>query len=131
MFGPQLPPCSTDINDQIPTYEESTQFENIESGEKVKIAFGKLKKALSVFIVHHTQKATAAILGHVKLSNSAAITKPGEYAQDAIDLCIPILQYPQPPKQYIDINFLLLYLCNNHQFSHLLSRCLQILFRLC
>lgn len=75
----------SDINDQIPTYEESTQFENIESGEKVKIAFGKLKKALSVFIVHHTQKATAAILGHVKLSNSAAITKPGEYALDAIE----------------------------------------------
>lgn len=75
----------SDINDQIPTYEESTQFENIESGEKVKIAFGKLKKALSVFIVHHTQKATAAILGHVKLSNSAAITKPREYALDAIE----------------------------------------------
>ena len=75
----------SDINDQIPTYEESTQFENIESGETVKIAFGKLKKALSVFIVHHTQKATAAILGHVKLSNSAAITKAGEYALDAIE----------------------------------------------
>lgn len=75
----------SDINDQIPTYEESTQFENIESGETVKIAFGKLKKALSVFIVHHTQKATAAIIGHVKLSNSAAITKAGEYALDAIE----------------------------------------------
>lgn len=75
----------SDINDQIPTYEESTQFENIESGETVKIAFGKLKKALSVFIVHHTQKATAAILGHVKLSNSAAITKAGEYALDTIE----------------------------------------------
>ena len=75
----------SDINDQIPTYTEATQLENIESGETVKIAFGKLKKALSVFIVHHTQKATAAILGHVKLSNSAAITKAGEYALDAIE----------------------------------------------
>lgn len=75
----------SDINEQIPTYAEATQLENVESGETVKIAFGKLKKALSVFIVHHTQKATAAIIGHVKLSNSAAITKAGEYALDAIE----------------------------------------------
>lgn len=34
---------------------------------------------------HCTQKATQSILGHVKLSNSAAITTPGEYALDAVE----------------------------------------------
>lgn len=34
---------------------------------------------------HCTQKATQSILGHVKLSDSAAITTPGEYALDAVE----------------------------------------------
>ena len=75
----------SDINNQKPTYSEASNLSNIESGETVQIAFGKLKKALSVLISHYMQKATQSILGHVKLSNSAAITTPGEYALDAIE----------------------------------------------
>ncbi len=75
----------SDINKQKPTYEEASKLENIKSGETVAIAFGKLRKALAIFITHYMQKATTSILGHVKLSNSAAITKAGEYALDAIE----------------------------------------------
>ena len=75
----------SNINEQKPTYEEASKLENINSGEIVAISFGKLKKALSVFLSHYMQKATTSILGHVKLSNSSAITKTGEYALDAIE----------------------------------------------
>lgn len=75
----------SDINNQKPTYTEATELANINSGETVKTAFGKLKKAVGVLIAHYTQKATASILGHVKLSNSAAITTAGEYALDATE----------------------------------------------
>ncbi len=75
----------SDINDQKPTYLEASKLENIESGETVQKSFGKLKKAVSVLISHYMQKATQNILGHVKLSNSAAITTAGEYALDAIE----------------------------------------------
>ena len=75
----------SNINEQKPTYEEASKLENINSGETVAISFGKLKKALSVFLSHYMQKATTSILGHVKLSNSSAITKTGEYALDAIE----------------------------------------------
>ena len=75
----------SNINEQKPTYEEASKLENIDSGETVAISFGKLKKALSVFLLHYMQKATTSILGHVKLSNSSAITKAGEYALDAIE----------------------------------------------
>lgn len=75
----------SDINDQKPTYSEASELENIESGETVKKSFGKLMKAVSVLISHYMQEATQSILGHVKLSNSAAITTAGEYALDAIE----------------------------------------------
>jgi len=64
---------------------ESESMENIESGETVKVAFGKLRKALALLFGHYAEKATASILGHVKLSNSAAIKKQGEFALDAIE----------------------------------------------
>lgn len=86
MRGNHILDCpDTEINEQKPTYTEAAKLENISSGETMKVAFGKLKKAISVLITHYAQKATAAILGHVKLSNSAAITTAGEYALDAIE----------------------------------------------
>ena len=63
----------SNINEQKPTYEEASKLENINSGETVAISFGKLKKALSVFLSHYMQKATTSILGHVKLSNLSLI----------------------------------------------------------
>lgn len=75
----------SEINEQKPTYTEANTLANISSGETVKIAFGKLKKALSILISHYTQQATAAVLGHVKLSNSAAVTQTGLMALDAVE----------------------------------------------
>ena len=75
----------SDINKQKPTYTVADRLENIESGETVATAFGKLKKALSLLITHYTQQATAAVLGHVKLSNSAAVTQTGLMALDAVE----------------------------------------------
>lgn len=75
----------SDIEEQKPTYTEAAKLENISSGETIKVAFGKLKKAMAVLIAHYTQKATVSILGHVKFSDSAAITTAGEYALDAIE----------------------------------------------
>lgn len=84
--GPAGPAGSISaINDQKPTYAEAAKLENINSGETVKIAFGKIKKAISVLIAHYAQKATASLLGHVKLSSSTAITNAGEFALDAIE----------------------------------------------
>ncbi len=75
----------SDINNQKPTYTVADRLENIESGETVKTAFGKLKKALSLLITHYTQQATATVLGHVKISNSAAVTQTGLMALDAVE----------------------------------------------
>lgn len=57
-------------NDQTPTYTEATKFENISSGEKLSIAFGKIQKAISTLISHMTTKATTKQEGHVKLTDS-------------------------------------------------------------
>ena len=38
-----------------------------------------------MLLTHKTQQATATILGHVKLSDSAAITEKGVYALDAVE----------------------------------------------
>lgn len=53
--------------------------------EDRKTLFGKVAKVITDFIAHKTLKATASVLGHVKISNSAAITTEGEYALDAVE----------------------------------------------
>ena len=57
-------------NDQTLTYTESTKFQNISSGEKLSIAFGKIQKAISTLISHMATKATTKQEGHVKLTDS-------------------------------------------------------------
>ena len=41
-----------DVNDQAPTYAEATTLESLSSGEKISIAFGKIKKAIKELISH-------------------------------------------------------------------------------
>lgn len=41
-----------DINEQAPTYAEATTLETLTSGEKISLAFGKIKKAIREFISH-------------------------------------------------------------------------------
>lgn len=44
--------ANVDINEQTPTYTEASTLENITSGEKISIAFGKIKKAITEFVSH-------------------------------------------------------------------------------
>ena len=46
-----------DINEETPTYEEATTLETLTSGEKIGIAFGKIKKAISDLISHLANKS--------------------------------------------------------------------------
>ena len=41
-----------DINEQAPNYDEATTLESLSSGEKISLAFGKIKKAISDLIEH-------------------------------------------------------------------------------
>ena len=41
-----------DINEESPIYLEATTLETLQSGEKISIAFGKIKKAITDFISH-------------------------------------------------------------------------------
>lgn len=57
-----------------PTYEEPENLEELTSGEELETAFGKIKKAVSTLIDHIVKKASLSVLGHVKLSDSSAVT---------------------------------------------------------
>lgn len=49
--------ANVDINEQTPTYTEATTLEPLTSGEKIGIAFGKIKKAITDFISHLGNKS--------------------------------------------------------------------------
>lgn len=57
-----------------PAYEVSTAMSDLNSGEMITVAFGKIAKAVSTLISHTTSKATSSVLGHVKLSDSTSST---------------------------------------------------------
>lgn len=65
---------NTSINDEAPTYTESSTLQDLASGEKLSVAFGKIKKAVSVVKNHINLKASTSAQGHVKLSDSSAVT---------------------------------------------------------
>lgn len=79
------------INDQIPIYEEAEKLENISSGEKISVAFGKLKRAITSLISHinnfdnpHMLTKNQIELGNV--DNTSDKDKPVSTAQQkAID----------------------------------------------
>lgn len=47
---------SADINEQTPTYSVATTVQELTSGEKISVAFGKIAKAISSFISHLANK---------------------------------------------------------------------------
>ncbi len=57
-----------------PTYTESEELEELTPGENLKLALGKLAKAVKEIIAHMALKATGSVTGHVKVSSSAAVT---------------------------------------------------------
>lgn len=65
---------NTSVNDEAPTYTESSTLQDLASGEKLSVAFGKMKKAVNVLKIHIYVKASTSAQGHVKLSDSSAVT---------------------------------------------------------
>ena len=78
-------------NDQTPTYEEAEEFENISSGEKLSIAFGKIQKAISSLLGHinnfdNPHKTTKSQIQLGNVDNNSDVDKPVSTAQQkAID----------------------------------------------
>jgi hypothetical protein len=63
---------SPDINEQVPNYAEATTLENLTSGEKISIAFGKIKKAIKDLISHIGNKSNPH---EVKAEQVGALSK--------------------------------------------------------
>lgn len=59
---------------ETPTYTEATSLQKLVSGEKLSVAFGKIAKLVGSAIAHFATKATLNTTGHVKLSDSSAVT---------------------------------------------------------
>lgn len=59
---------------ETPIYTEATTPTALVSGEKLSVSFGKIAKAVKDFISHITTKATTSVLGHVKVTDSSAVT---------------------------------------------------------
>ena len=57
-----------------PTFTIAQNLEELKSGEQYQITFGKIAKAVKDYILHKVVKATNTQLGHVKVTNSAAVT---------------------------------------------------------
>ena len=78
-------------NDQTPTYEEAEEFENISSGVKLSIAFGKIQKAISSLLGHinnfdNPHKTTKSQIQLGNVDNTSDVDKPVSTAQQkAID----------------------------------------------
>lgn len=60
-----------DINEQAPNYAEATTLESLTSGEKISIAFGKIKKAIKELISH---------IGNTSNPHNVTPKKIGAYA---------------------------------------------------
>ena len=76
-----------DINEQAPNYDESTKLENLSSGEKISLAFGKIARAVKDLISHLGNKSNphgvtanqigAAASDHSHTANSLKVKSIG------------------------------------------------------
>lgn len=69
------------INEEIPIYEEATTLAPLSSGEKISIAFGKIKKAVGELIAHlinheNPHNVTASQVGLGNVDNTSDLDKP-------------------------------------------------------
>lgn len=74
-----------DASSMTAKFSETSTLETIMSGEKISTAFGKIAKAITDFISHITTKASTTVLGHVKLTDSSAVTDGTGYALPATE----------------------------------------------
>ena len=75
-----------DINEQTPNYEVATELESLSSGEKISIAFGKIKKAILELISHlgnknNPHEVTKEQVGLGNVDNTSDADKPVSTAQ--------------------------------------------------
>ena len=75
-----------DINEQTPNYEVATELESLSSGEKISIAFGKIKKAILELISHlgnknNPHEVTKEQVGLGNVDNTSDADKPVSIAQ--------------------------------------------------
>lgn len=70
---------------RVPVYEESAELENLTSGEEVETKWAKISRAVKELKEHLITKASSTVLGHVKLSDSSAITDGTGYALPATE----------------------------------------------
>lgn len=57
-----------------PQYTVADEVSELTSGEDINTAFGKIAKAIKDYIAHIVTKATNTVLGHVKVTDSSAVT---------------------------------------------------------
>lgn len=74
-----------DASDAYVNFTYVKDLEKLVTGDKFSRAFGKIARAISDLMDHIKTVATSKIAGHVKLSNSSAITEAGQYALDAVE----------------------------------------------
>nr|DAH43928.1 MAG TPA: tail-collar fiber protein [Caudoviricetes sp.] len=74
-----------DASDAYVNFTYVKDLEKLVTGDKFSRAFGKIARAISDLMDHIKTVATSTIAGHVKLSNSSAITEAGQYALDAVE----------------------------------------------
>ena len=72
-----------DINEKTPNYDEATELVTLSSGEAIKIAFGKIAKAVKDLISHlgnkeNPHEVTAKQIGAVALMDNVVVGKIGE-----------------------------------------------------
>lgn len=72
----QRPVKTGDASEMKANFTQASAVINLTSGESIKTSFGKIAKTIAEFLTHKSSTATAAAMGHVKLSDtfSSAVT---------------------------------------------------------
>lgn len=73
-------------NDQTPTFTEASEFANINTGEKVSVLFGKIKKAITDLVAHIASKSNPHGVTKTQLGLSNVENKSSETIRSEITL---------------------------------------------
>ena len=90
-------------DDQTPTYKISETLDNLASGEKLHVAFGKLAKAVSELILHITNKDNPHSISKSQIGLGNVDNKSSEEIRDELtkDNVVSALGY-DPPASIVD-----------------------------
>lgn len=62
------------INNQIPTFTESSNLVELSSGDTLSATIGKIAKAIKDFISHISLVGSSSVLGHIKIGTGISVT---------------------------------------------------------